>query len=248
MTPDPLHPPIPTLSDSAIFEYRRRLVAVVDGEPRSPRRFVRRSRLVVALAAVCALTVGGVALAFHGALLNWDVHEHAQFDPAELRPAPASSFSTVTQGDDWALIAWKSERGICVDYVYVDHRVAAGYNLFSSCGSSVIGSPPDRVYTQPAPTSHIGVMLGQAANPNQWIICGPVASDVARVALRSRDGGLIPVQLFSAPAALDSPLRFYVYRDATGQLGAQTRRAELSVVDVIAYDAHGKVLQVEPVG
>lgn len=232
-------------TNEAVAAYHHRLVAAISGSRRSIP--FARTRLVWAVAAICALMLSGVALALRDDLLNWDVQQHARFDPSELRPAPASSFSTVTQGNDWALIAWKSERGICVDYVFVDTRNRAGYNLFSSCGSTVIGSPPDRVYPQPPPTSHVNAMVGQGSSPEQWIICGPVAPDVARIEMKMSDGSEAPVDVLRAPAQLDSSLRFFVYRGATGRVDPQTHQIQLSAVAVIAYDSSGAVLQTVPV-
>ena len=250
--PDFLHPPTPSLTDEALRVYRTRLVdAVAEQHDRAQPRRVwrwRSPRAIALVAAVCALAISGAALALGTDLFNWDVREHAMFDPAQLTPAPASSFSTITQGSDWALIGWKSQRGICNDYVFVDNRNADGYNFFSSCSSNVIGSAPDRLYTQPAPSDHIGVTVGQGAETTDWILAGRVASDVARVELKTPTGAAIPVKLLSAPANLDTPLRFFVYRDATGGIDAQSHQHRLSIKEAVAYDEDGAVLQTVPIG
>jgi hypothetical protein len=193
----------------------------------------RPRRLALVVVIVLLLSGVGTAIGVSVDLLAQDVAFHKQFDQGQLSPQPTSSFVYITQGSDWALIAWKSTRGICLDYAYNDPNAPAGFNGFGGCGMPVVGSPPDSTVTQPPNTDVVGYLSGSQGSTGPWVISGPVSPGVAKVKIELTGGEAIEASIYSAPTALDTQLRFYLLREKT----------PIEVNALAAYDSDGKLLE-----
>ena len=127
MSFDAFNPPAPPeLSPSRVAARREHLLAELRADHAHPNRLrlrfgpqSRPRRLALIVAAVFLLAGVGTAIGVGVDLLASDVAFHKRFDRGgPLSPRPTSSFVYITRGSDWALIAWKSTRGICLDYAY----------------------------------------------------------------------------------------------------------------------------------
>jgi hypothetical protein len=200
-----------------------------------------RRRLLVAAIALGALTTASAAIALRTSLLDRDIEAHRLFDPATLQPAPATSFATIAQGTDWALIGWTSVRGICVDYVFEDPATSSGENGASGCGSSIIGGPPDTLFTQPSPSNYVTPLVTGPMAGQPWVICGPLAPQVARVVVEMKDGSRFPAIIYEAPQSLKVRLRFFLLRASEATSNVSSRQTPFK--DVQVFNATGRLLQ-----
>src|SRR5436190_9431726 len=86
-----------------------------DVEARSRRMATRRARRPTLLAAalLMVLALAGTAVGVSVNLLAQQKWFHAQApdDPQRIGP-----LVQITSGDNWALIAWRSNRGLCLDF------------------------------------------------------------------------------------------------------------------------------------
>ncbi len=266
MSYDVFTPPEPALSLARLPTRRTHLLAEIE-RARAPRlharllsRFASQSRprrlaLVVAL----VLLVGGVGTAV-GVGINLLAQVelfHRSHDRSKSDPHPVGSFVYVTRGSDWALIAWRSTRGICIDYAIPGK---GAFNGAGACGMPVVGAPPDRVFPQP-PTKHVVGYFSSGSISSSavvTVVAGPTAPTVARVEIELRNGQILPAQMYDAPPKLQTHLRFYLLRAHLRSPGtrllpqAQKRRPDARlpinpVRAIRAYDKSGKLLERFPV-
>lgn len=209
------------------------------------RRQPRTRRVILALALLVLIGGVGTALGVGVNLLARDVAFHKRYGGrAAFEPKPVSSFVYITRGSDWALIAWKSNRGICLDYAYEDAGNRFGFSGWSGCGMPVVGSPPDRVFKQSPYTDLVGIVMG--SDKGIVTVSGPVAPGVATVKVELDSGKLLGTTIYGAPPKLHTRLRFYLLRAPTSSVGPPrvTRPSSPPPVRAIrAYDSGGRLLQ-----
>lgn len=191
------------------------------------RRQSRRAGLVAAVALALLVSVGaGYAVATQ-ALDAFDLRGGA-YDPERI----GERVQIAVVGNR-SLYAWQSTRGICLGVAH------DGKPAMSGCGMPVVGAPPDKVFEQPAPTHLIGYLAG-GADGNPLYVAGPIAKNVARVAVELIDGRVLEAPVYEAPAALDSQVNFYFLLD---QESVDTTYHRHPVRTLRAYDANGRLLE-----
>ncbi|MDQ3822767.1 MAG: hypothetical protein M3321_05955, partial [Actinomycetota bacterium] len=162
-------------------------------------------RLVPVVAAV-ALGVAGSAVAVGVDLLRQQERFHARApdDPARIGPVVE-----ITSGEEWALLGWISEFGVCVDF-------AIPGNAAFSCGFPVRGAkPPDDASGAGLPIHAVagtvsgGNLVGDDGNAS---IFGVVAAEVDGVTVELSDGRVFPAAVHDAPRELETKVRFFVVR------------------------------------
>jgi hypothetical protein len=175
-----------------------------DRDQRRLRRRPQRS-IIVALAATVALAVAGTAVGVGITLLDQQERFHASADhPERLGP-----LVEVTSGQDWALIAWQSNFGVCLDF-------AIPGNSPFGCDFPVRGAKPASDSSGSGPPIH--AIAGQVSSgglvggDGKTTIFGIAAKDVAAVKLELSDGRVIDAPLYDAPPGLDANARFYIIR------------------------------------
>jgi hypothetical protein len=177
---------------------------VVARARRVPRQRRARKRLVLALAAAVVLALAGTAVGVGINLLKQQEEFHASPD----NPNRIGPLVQVASGDDWALIAWQSKVGICLDF-------AIPGNSPFSCGFPVRGNTrSEESGAGPATHSVAGFVSGAglAGGDGKTTIFGVAARDVATVEVELQDGRIVAAPLIDAPPALDAPLRFFIVR------------------------------------
>src|SRR5829696_463355 len=117
-------------------------------------------------------------------------HAQAAHDPRRLSP-----LVEVTSEDKWALIAWKSEAGICLDF-------AIPGNSPFACGFPVQGAQATRWRH---PTHTVAGFIsggGLVGGDGKATIFGVTAAGIAAVKVQLRDGRLLDARVHNAPSAL----------------------------------------------
>ncbi len=175
---------------------------------RNLRRRDRRRRpavVVVAVAAVLILT--GTAIGLGTTLLTQSERFHANLpdDPKRLSPA-----EEIASGDGWALIAWRSDNGICLDF-------AVSGNLAFGCDFPVRGAkPPSNTLGSGPPIHAVGGFISfpglVGLKDSKTTIFGVAARDVASVEIELRDGRMVKPQLYDAPPSLGANVKFFIVR------------------------------------
>lgn len=168
-----------------------------------PRR--ARKRLVLALAAAVVLALAGTAVGVGVNLLAQQEEFHATEpdDPQRLGP-----LVEVASGDDWALIAWQSKVGICLDF-------AIPNNSPFSCLFPIRGNVRSEASGAGPPTHAVAGFVsdgGLVGGDGKTTIFGVAARDVAAVEVELRNGQIVSAPLIDPPAELDTKLRFFIVR------------------------------------
>ena len=205
----------------------------VERRARQLRRPSRRRRLVAALAAV-VLGAAGTAVAVQSDFVSQQERFHARVpdDPERLGP-----LVEIASGENWALIAWRSEAGICVDF-------AIPGNSPYGCGFPVRGAKPPSDASGAGPPVHAvaGFVSGAGlvGGDGKSTIFGIAAREVAAVRITLRDARVVDAPLYDAPRELEADVRFFVVRLT---LPPQTLRGRGQVRAYSAYDAHGELIE-----
>lgn len=216
------------------------------------RRLQRRRRrpLIVAFAAAAVLAIAGTAVGVGITLLDQQelFHDSAPDDPERLGP-----LVEIASGESWALIAWQSNIGVCLDFAIT------GNSPFS-CGFPVRGAKPATDSSGSGPPVH--AVAGQVSGgglvggDGKTTIFGVAAEDVAAVKVELRDGRIVDATLYDAPPELGAEVRFFVVRlllvpeqrnpgRATRDYGPGGASLETDnpMRALIAYDSSGKVIE-----
>jgi hypothetical protein len=219
---------------------------------RDQRRLRRRPRrsIIVAFAAAIALAAVGTAVGVGITLLDQQERFHAS---APDHPERLGPLVEVTSGQDWALIAWKSNFGVCLDF-------AIPGNSPFGCDFPVRGAKPASDSSGSGPPIHAiagrvsgGSLVG---GDGKTTIFGIVAEDVAGVKLELSDGRVIDAPLYDAPPPVDANVRFYIIRLLlpSGQRepgepprayvpGGASLGTDSPVRAYIAYDRNGDLME-----
>jgi hypothetical protein len=212
---------------------------VVARNRRGARRRVPR-RLAVAAALLALLALAGTAIAV-GVGVNFVRQQerfHAQrpHDPQRVGP-----LVEVASGDGWALLAWRSNAGLCLDFAVPDNSPFA-------CGLPVRGAG----LSTAGPGAPIHAVDGFVSGSNlvgvrdsKTTVFGVAASDVAKVEVELADGQLVETKLFDAPTALQTDVRLFIVRVQLGALKRTTQRGarESDVHAFLAYDSDGRLIE-----
>jgi hypothetical protein len=193
-----------------------------------------RKRLALVLALAAVLAAAGTAIAVGTNLLTQVEHFHATFpdDPHRIGPA-----AEITSGENWALIAWRSDNGICLDFA------VPGHTAFD-CDFPVRGAkPPSNGLGAGLPIHAVGGFIslgGLVGGDSKTAILGVAAQDVAAVEIELRDGSVLKPKLYEAPPALTAKLKFFIVRLA---LPAYTPGAGSPVRFYTAYNREGVLIE-----
>jgi len=173
---------------------------------RAPDRDRSRRRLLIACAVIVLLGATGAAIAASIDLLAQQDQFHEQIPDDPKRQGRSVQ---VASGDNWALIAWNSDAGICLDF-------AINENSTFSCGFPVRGAKPVTAKTGSGPTIHAIAGAFSAGNlvggDGEATIFGVMAHEVARATVELVDGRVVTPQVYDAPSALNSRIRFFIVR------------------------------------
>jgi hypothetical protein len=201
---------------------------------RRPHR--ARKPLVVVLAVALLLVLAATAVGIGVDLLTQQERFHVRRPDDPKRVGPLVE---ITSGDEWALIAWRSEVGICLDF-------AIPGNSPFGCGFPVRGAkPPTDASGSGLPTHAVAGFVsggGLAGGDGKMTIFGVAAREVATVKVELRDGQVVDAPLYDAPRELVADVRFFIVRLQP----AQPERGILRSSPVRAYNAYdrdGKLIE-----
>jgi hypothetical protein len=255
MSPDNVAvPEPPELSPRRLADRRAHLLEEItsgrslDGWRRVRNAFPgdRGNRWLLAAAILALVGGAGTAVAVGVNLVRQEESFYEKWiarDPHS--PNLQGSFVEVVGSSDWALIAWRSDQGICLDLATPGHSA-------SSCGFPVVGAPPDR--TQPGadePKHMVAYLAGRAEPGDLWDLAGVAAETVARVEIEMADGRTLAAPMYDAPAELGTRLRFFIQRievDESSLVPPGEPPHLANVVNAfVAYHADGTLVERLPV-
>lgn len=195
-----------------------------------------RRRLVAAVAVVVLLVLTGAAIAAGIDLLTQQerFHERTPDDPQRQ-----GQIVEVVSGEQWALLAWNSDAGLCLDFAIQE-------NSTFSCGFPVRGANPGSTLPgQGRPTHAVaGAISGGnlVGGDGKATIFGVAALQVARVTVELSDGRILEARLYDAPRRLNSAVRFFVLRLPLGELERGLERNN-PVHAYNAYNGEGSLIE-----
>jgi hypothetical protein len=242
MRPDVFHPPGDrTVPPRRFAERRDHLIhAITHDRPAARGRSAlptlpRRRGLLAAAAAVVALAAVGSAVGFGVNLLTQQEQLHQQissFDPHS--PKPIGSSVEVASGSTWALVAWKTAEGICLDYAVLGRAV-------SGCGFPVPGAIAADHSQGPLHEVAAVVASSGLSSEGRAAIAGIAASDVSSVQIELADGQILPAETYDAPEALAANVRFFLLRLP---ISASLNGQDVSFARaLLAYGANDRLLE-----
>jgi hypothetical protein len=204
---------------------------------RGRRSVVRRhprKRIILVLGVMTVLALTGTAIGVGINLLTQQERFHAEMPNSPQRLGP---FVEVASGDNWALIAWRSKSGICLDF-------AIPGNSPYGCGFPVRGAkdPTDALGTGLPVHAVAGFFSGGnlVGGDGKATIFGVAAHEVAAVRVELRDGRVVDAPLYDAPQDLKADVEFFIVRLAVGGVGP----GEGSPVRAYsAYDPEGRLIE-----
>jgi hypothetical protein len=216
-----------------------RAVAVERAGTRKSRPFrLLPLRRRFALAAAFLLALTGVGTAFAVGTRLGDVGGFFGFFDEEANhpsiPRLIGDRTVITRGEDWAFVAWKSTRGLCISLVFPDNQGA------TSCGVPVVGASrntggPDHLV--------VGGSYQGLPDEDVWFD-GVAAANASRVEVELIDGRRLEASVYDAPAALGLDLKFFLVRTRPPEhWPPKTGIPEPPVRAFSAYDAHGRLLE-----
>jgi len=210
----------------------------------------RRRSLVRAIVAAGVLAIAGTAVGVGVTLLDQQevFHDAAPDDPERLGP-----LVEITSGENWSLIAWQSNFGLCLDF-------AIPGNSPFACDFPVRGAKPAADTSGSDPPVHM--IAGQVSGgglvggDGKTTIFGVAAADVAAVNVELSDGRVVGAPLYDAPPELQTTVRVFIVRlplspeqrdpDSPGTIygpGGEVLRSQSPVRAFIAYDRTGDVYE-----
>lgn len=175
-----------------------------------------------------------VAAGVAGSLLTQQERFHARApdDPKRLGP-----LVEITSGGGWALIGWRSEVGICLDF-------AIPGNSPFGCDFPVRGAKPSTDASGSGLPTHAVAGFFSGSNlvggDGKATIFGVAAHEVAEVKIELRDGQVISAPVYDAPPRLQTQVRFFIVRLPPGEL---EHRVGSPVQAYSAYDETGTLIE-----
>jgi hypothetical protein len=187
-----------------------------------------RVRLVVALAIVVLLAAVGTAVGIGINLLAQQERFDEQREGIAGEPKRIGPLVEVTSGEGWSLVAWKSDSGICLDFVVAQ-------SSSGGCGFDVRGEPGDTAHGGGKPPKH-WVSGEITSGPGAaTVIDGVVAEQVARVEVVLTNGRVLRPGVIEAPTELETDVDFFLVQVSEAEDGG--------VRAFIAYGEAGEVLE-----
>jgi hypothetical protein len=180
---------------------------VVRRSRRTSRIAWPRKRLLLALAIVALLAVAGTAIGVSTSLLTQVERFHAELPDDPNRTGPSAE---ITGGGNWALVAWQSDNGICLDF-------AVPGNAAYDCDFPVRGAkPPSNTLGSGPPVHAIAGFISfpklVGATDSETSIFGVAEPEVASVEIELRDGSVLKPPLYAAPPELNAKVKFFIAR------------------------------------
>ena len=207
---------------------------VVARSRRLRRRRVPR-RLVLALAALALLARAGTAIGVGMSLLTQQ--ESVSTLRFRMTQSASIAWSRSRLRQNWALIGWRSEDGICLDF-------AIPGNSPFGCGFPVRGAKPSTDASGGGLPTHAVAGFFSGSNllggDGRATIFGVAAHEVAAVKIELRDGRVINAPVYDAPPTLETEIRFFIVRLPLGEL---ERRVGNPVRAYNAYDQAGTLIE-----
>jgi hypothetical protein len=203
----------------------------------APRRRPRK-RIILVLAVIAVLALTGTAVGVGINLLTQQERFHAEMPHSPHRLGP---FVEVASGDNWALIAWRSESGICLDF-------AIPRNSPYGCGFPVRGAKESTDSLGAGfPVHAVGGFFSQGnivGGDGKATIFGVAAQEVAAVKVELRDGRVEEAPLYDAPPDLRANVHFFIIRLTVSNVGPNWGPGVASPVRAFsAYDRIGKLIE-----
>jgi hypothetical protein len=203
----------------------------------APRRRPRK-RLILVLAVIALLALAGTAVGVGINLLTQQERFHAEMPNSPHRLGP---FVEVASGNNWALIAWQSDSGICLDF-------AIPGNSPYGCGFPVRGAKePTDALGAGLPTHAVGGFFSQGnlvGGDGKATIFGVAAHEVAAVKVELRDGRVEDAPLYDAPSDLRANVHFFIIRLPVPNVGRNWGPGVGSPVRAYsAYDRNGNLIE-----
>jgi hypothetical protein len=199
----------------------------VSGWRRAWKQRPRRIRLVLAVAIFVLLSAVGTAVGVGINLLAQQERFDEQRERIPGEPKRIGPLVEVTSAPGWSLVAWRSDSGICLDFVVPQSSGGA-------CGFDVRGEPSDTADGSAPPAKHWisgAVTSGPGA---ATVIDGVVAEEVARVDVVLSNGRVVHARVIEAPTELQANVDFFLVQ-VPGDAGL--------VRAFIAYEEAGGVLE-----
>lgn len=188
----------------------------------------RRTRLVLAVAIFVLLAAVGTAVGVGVNLLTQQERFDEQRERIPGEPKRIGTLVEITSGPGWSLVAWRSNSGICLDFV-VPMSSSGG------CGFGVRGEPRDTAHASAPPPTH-WISGGTSSQPGAaTVIDGVVAEEVARVEVVLSNGRVLHLPVIEAPAELQANVDFFLVQVPKDKGGL--------VRSFIAYSEEGQVLE-----
>lgn len=188
----------------------------------------RRTRLVIALAIFVLLAAVGTAVGVGVSLLAQQERFDKQRERIPGEPKRIGPLVEITSGPGWSLTAWKSNSGMCLDFV-VPKSSSGG------CGFGVRGEPHDTAHPGAPPPKH-WISGGTSSGPGVGtVVDGVVAEEVARVEVVLADGRILDVPVLEAPPELRGDVDFFLLQVPADSGGL--------VRTFVAYGEEGQVLE-----
>jgi hypothetical protein len=203
----------------------------------APRRRPRK-RIILVLAVIAVLALAGTAVGVGINLLTQQERFHAEMPHSPQRLSP---FVEVASGDDWALIAWRSKSGICLDF-------AIPGNSSYDCDFPVRGAKdPTDALGAGLPIHAVGGFFSQGnlvGGDSKASIYGVAAHEVAAVKVELRDGRIVDAPLYDAPRDLRADVEFFIVRLSVPNTGPGFGPGVGSPVRAYAaYDRDGNLIE-----
>jgi hypothetical protein len=196
-----------------------------------------RTPMLLAAALLMLLGLVGTAVGVGVNLLAQQERFHAQ---APDHPERIGSVVQITSGDGWALIAWRSKVGLCLDFAVPD-------NSPFSCGFPVRGAGAPSPGMEPPVHTVAGFVSGSnlvGVSDGKTTVFGAAASDVAAVKVELIDGRLVETQIFDAPPELVVDVKLFIVRLSLGALDHTAGHdAWYGARGLRAYDADGRLME-----
>jgi hypothetical protein len=210
-------------------------------------RSPKRRRMALSLAAATALTIAASAVAVGVSLRDQQqlYHDRAADHPERIGP-----LVEVVSGGTWALVAWQSKSGICVDF-------AVEGNSPFACGLPVRGAKPAGdasgsglpVHAIAGQVSGAGLVGGDG----KTTVFGVAATEVAAVKIELHNGQTLDAAVYDAASELDTAVRFFIVRvrlpveppqtERTYGPGGQPLQDVSPVRALVAYDPNGDIIE-----
>jgi hypothetical protein len=209
------------------FESRRRhvLAEIEQSEIGQSWRRHRQTQVAVVVGGAVLAIGAGVAIATDLASRQDTIHRQ-EATTSPLAPEPVGKAFSVAAGRGWELLAWKSSRGLCLDF-------ATPENYSSGCGA-----PIERTTPPYGGLNHAAVVAVSGQTRSGLFVAGLAQPTVAKVELELANGQRVPTALQSIPRELSVDLVSFFADGVPSQGGTP-----FPIRAIFAYDANGQLLE-----